>query len=339
MATADVSSGASAGNDDVQPEGWMDRVFFERDAEGVRVTLDSRDGNQVFVRQLDPCDDQDPPRVPLYPGDQVIVMTPIHSLGHNLTSEVGRVDDFLFGQRLVEVRREPGRVIARTMLRGEPDDGRRIHVRPGDQLTFEEGGIVAQLDTIDDMERGDATGYSPVTPALWTWFRLGLGHDDAKMRYVLAAARRLDAAARLVAQLEDLRAQLNRTDLAGPQWRRNLHQLVGTVELAVVALGRAVDMASQATDLIHTAVPLPPSVTGKAKSVRMIRNAYEHIEDRALGQVNGKPHPKALTIFDHETLLVDDVIDYDGHRLSLVDDVPVLLAELRQFLKDVAGTA
>jgi hypothetical protein len=159
------------------------------------------------------------------------------------------------------------------------------------------------------------------------------------MRYVLAAARRLDAAARLVAQLEDLRAQLNRTDLTGPEWRHNLHELVGSVELAVVALGRAVDMASQAASKIDTKVPLPPSVTAKAKAVRMIRNAYEHIEDRALGQVNGKPHPKALTIFDHQTLLVNDVIDYDGHRLSLVDDVPVLLAELRQFLKDVAGTA
>jgi hypothetical protein len=330
---------ADAADEEVQPVGWMDRVFLEGSTQPVRVILHSRDGNRVFIRHLDPPDGDDPPRFPIYPGDELVVMTPVHSIGHHLTDEVGRVDDLLFGTRVMEVRREPGRVIVRTMRRGEADDGRRVHVRPGDQVVFEEGALVAQLEAIDDLERGEATGYSPVTPALWSWMRLGVGHDEATVRYLLAAARRLDAAARLLAQLEELRTQLNRTDLAGPAWRRALFELVGTVELAVVALGRVVDMASKAAELIGTEVPLPPSVAAKKRTVTEIRNAYEHIEDRALGRVWGAPNPQALTIFDHQQLVEHDVIAYAGRRLSLVDDVPVLLAEIRQFLKDVAGTA
>lgn len=328
-----------APDDGGEPFGWLETVTLEGASEPVRVVLDSRDGHQVFVRHIDPCDGDNPPRIPIYPDDDVVVMTPVAAVGHHLTSEVGRVDDFLFGTRIVPVRREPGRVFARTLRRGEPDDGRRVHVRPGDQLTFEEGALVAQLDAIDDLERAEATGYIPVTPALWTWLRLGVGHDEAKVRYILAAARRLDAAARLLAQVEELRTELNRTDLTGPAWRRALFELIGAVELSIVALGRVVNMASKASGHIGTAVPLPPSVVAKKRAITEIRNAYEHIEDRSLGQVRAVPHPQALTIFDHQQLVENDVIDYAGHKLSLVDDVPVLLDEIRQFLKDVAGTA
>jgi hypothetical protein len=53
--------------------------------------------------------------------------------------------------------------------------------------------------------------------------------------------------------------------------------------------------------------------------------------------VNRKPHPQALTIFDHQQLVESDVIDYAGHRLDVVTEVPAILEESRQFLKDVAG--
>src|SRR4051794_30959050 len=98
-------------------------------------------------------------------------------------------------------------------------------------------------------------------------------------------------------------------------------------------------MASRAPALIGAAAPLPPTVVAKKKAITQIRNAYEHIEDRALGQVNQQPHPQALTIFDHKKLVEDDVITYAGHTLDLVTEVPALLDEVRQFLKDVAGTA
>ena len=67
-----------------------------------------------------------------------------------------------------------------------------------------------------------------------------------------------------------------------------------------------------------------------------IRNAYEHIEDRALGNVHNKSDPVALTIFDHDTLLREDAIVYGPHRLTLDNDLPCLLAETREYLKNAA---
>ncbi|MGX5653673.1 hypothetical protein ACWKWC_02755 [Geodermatophilus nigrescens] len=318
------------------PVKWLETVTLEGATEPVRVVLDGREGHQVFVRQADPSDGN-PPRIPLYPGDELVMMTVIAGLGHHLTSEVGRVDDYLFGQRIVPVRREPGFVVARTLRRGEVDDGSRVHLRPGEQLVFEEGGIVAELEAIDDQHRAAVTGYAPLTPVMWTWMHIAGTTDEARNRYLFAATRRLDAAARLLGQLEGLRTELQRTDLPGPAFQRAWFELIGTVELSIVALGRVVDMASKAEQLIGAAVPLPPTIVAKKSAVTEIRNAYEHIEDRALGQVRQKLDPQALTIFDHRQLVENDVIEYAGHRLDIATEVPVLLDEARQFFKDVAG--
>lgn len=269
----------------------------------VAVVLDGRDGNQVFVRQADPADGA-PPRIPIYEGDQIVMMTPIAALTISQTEEVGRVDDLLTWVRAVPVRREGNTVFARTLQHGEPDDGRRVHVRPGDQLTFEQGAVVIDLDAIDEKEAaGAGTGeYVPLTPVLWTWMSVGGGHDQGKVRYLLAAARRLDAANVLLADVEQRRSALNREGLPGPAIRSKLFGLIAAVELAVVAVGRVCDMIDKAGPLLGSTVSVPPTIAMKRAAVNDIRNAYEHIEDRALGTVFGKPHPDALTIFNHADL-------------------------------------
>ena len=68
--------------------------------------------------------------------------------------------------------------------------------------------------------------------------------------------------------------------------RRTLFRLIGTVELAVIALGRVCDMIIEAEGKIGCTIEVPASISSRKTDVREIRNAYEHIEDRALGQVN-----------------------------------------------------
>jgi hypothetical protein len=84
---------------------------------------------------------------------------------------------------------------------------------------------------------------------------------------------------------------------------------------------------------------VPAFVDAKKDAARVLRNAYEHIEDRALGQVNKKPHPQALAIFDYEPLLKEGLLVYGEHRLGVPDDVPRLLAEMRRFIREVAQLA
>lgn len=216
-----------------------------------------------------------------------------------------------------------------------------MHVRPGDQLTFEQGAVVIELDAIDDKEAAGTAEdeYVPLTPVLWTWMSVGGGHDQGKVRYLLAAARRLDAANVLLADVEQRRRDLNQEDLTGPIIRRRLFGLIAAVELAVVAVGRVCDMIDKAGTLIGSTVPVPATVVAKRAAMNEIRNAYEHIEDRALGTVFGKPHSDALTIFNHSDLFEHDRISYGSSSLDLKIEMPTLISEARQFLKDVAAAA
>jgi hypothetical protein len=84
-------------------------------------------------------------------------------------------------------------------------------------------------------------------------------------------------------------------------------------------------------------LPVPPLIAQHGDAVTAVRNAYEHIEDRALGQGNRRPHPNALSIFDYEPLLDADEVVYDGHVLNLRTDVPPIMGEVREFLKAAAG--
>ena len=69
---------------------------------------------------------------------------------------------------------------------------------------------------------------------------------------------------------------------------------------------------------------------------RSLRNACEHTEDRALGNVR-ESHPQALTVFDHEPRLAEDTPVYGKFRLGVTDELPGLLADMRQCIKDVVS--
>ncbi len=302
--------------------------------------LDERVGGTVFVRHADPCDPPDPPRLLVRPGDRVVTTTPIAAASMNMTAEVGRVDDLIAWVRVALDRREDGIVYGRTLHEGEPDDGRRIHVRPGEQLVFEPGALNVSLDEIDRREPATETGHVNLAPVIWAWLQLSPPAAES-VRYVLAAARRLDAANRLLLSVrqagERLSADAEAGDVPGPVLRRHFADMLSSVEMLAVALGRVTDMVCSAGTAIGCAVPVPPSVEAKKDAIRALRNAYEHIEDRALGRVNGKPDPRALTIFDYEPLLKQDMLAYGEHRLGVTDEIPRLLADMRQFIKDVVS--
>jgi hypothetical protein len=88
---------------------------------------------------------------------------------------------------------------------------------------------------------------------------------------------------------------------------------------------------------------LPATITGKAFALQEIRNAFEHIEDRALGNVRSKPDADALSIFDQTDLLTRGVLTYGSHNLALRSEVlPMLLDARRAAFKtavQVAGPA
>jgi hypothetical protein len=96
-------------------------------------------------------------------------------------------------------------------------------------------------------------------------------------------------------------------------------------------------MVTRARSLIGITVPVPTNISKSIQVVSEIRNAQEHIEDRALGRVRQRPDPQALTIFDYRRLLDDDEVVYAGHSLNLANEVPTLLLDARQYVKDAGG--
>lgn len=315
--------------DDRVPICYVGDVRLDHWPEPERAVLHAREGNKVYLRGADPCDPESD-RVPVYEGDEVIVME--HIAYVTLHTELEGADGYMLSLRVVPVREEPGKVYARTLRYGEHDDGRRAHWRPNDEFVIEEMNV--SLDYVDEWEGKGVAGYAPLTPVLFTWMSFGTHQSDEKHRYLLAAARRLDQAHTLFQRIDELR----QSDPEGaPAVRRAVFELVGATELAVVSLGRAVNMCTQARAAIGTTAAVPTDITTRGRAVKEIRNAYEHIEDRALGNVWGTPHPDALTIFDHHRVVIDGVIAYGGYQLDLATDVPQLIASVRQFLKDVAG--
>lgn len=341
-----------------------------------RAMLSSREGNRVYVRAVDPCDPQPPgihgavgdsvpvvtvptamaevyvrkvdsaddpldDGVPLFDGDEVVALEHISHMSFHATPD--DADGYMFCVRVVPEREVPGTIFMRTLRYGEPDDGRRGHWRPGDTITFEGGEPMVTIDHVDEFEGQGVTGYVSLAPVLFTWMSVAAqDHSDTKRRYLLAAARRLDLAHMLFERVGELRRELQLNPPEGtPAVRRVIFDLLGTTEQALVALNRAMDMSMKADTDIGTTVTVPTDITTWRKCVTEIRDAYEHIDERAVGEIRNNPSQSqiALSIFDHERVVVDGVIAYGGYQIDLENDVPDLITATRQYLKDAAAEA
>ncbi|MGW4716737.1 light-mediated development protein DET1 [Nocardia sp. NPDC004260] len=314
--------------DEREPITFVDAVTRDGSSEAERILLHSREGSKVYVRLADPCDSTPEP-VPLYEGDELIVMEAISHISLHQTPEDS--EGFLLSQRVAPIRREAATVYARPLKFGEADDGRRVHLCPGEQVVIEPQ---VELEYIDDWEGAGISGYVPLTPVLFTWMAIVPQSSEGRARYLLAAARRLDLAHTLFQRVDELRQS---EPEGAPAVRRAVFELIGATELAFVSLGRAVDMCANAPTAIAATVPVPPEISSRCLAVNTIRNAYEHIEDRALGNVRGQPHPDATTIFNHDRVVRDGIIAYGSYQIDLATDVPELIAAARKYLKDVAG--
>ncbi len=65
------------------PVGWLGKVKIEGSDEPKNVVLEEREGNRVFVREADPADGE-PPRIPLFEGDQIVMMMPLAAVSLSL---------------------------------------------------------------------------------------------------------------------------------------------------------------------------------------------------------------------------------------------------------------
>lgn len=260
-----------------------------------------------------------------------------HSISHIsvcLTPKVG-ANDALVGVRVVPMGRQGKTILGRTLMDAEQDSGEPIRFYPydGESIHFAPGSVQIRLQDIDRANRPGPDGYAKVSNTIWTWLTFGAPPDPDLFRYLFAAARRLDAAHALY--LDVLSALTDRPEpfiLA----RNRLFGALASAELMAVALGRDIDMLQALPGRFSVQTMVPIAVTGIGPALHEIRNAFEHIEDRALGNVRGKPHPDALSIFDQRRLVSSGILTYASHALDLRQEVLPALVEARRFVMDIA---
>lgn len=112
---------------------------------------------------------------------------------------------------------------------------------------------------------------------------------------------------------------------------------MGLLEMAIVARNRALQMTWQIHERYNLTINFPNSVKKKLPTLREIRNAYEHIEDRTLGLVWGKPLLDALSIFNYERLFKEGIATYGNYELDIYKEAINLLIDTRQYLKEATS--
>lgn len=242
--------------------------------------------------------------------------------------------NFLIGGRLVPDGREGNIIYARTLQRGEEDTGEGVHVEAGEQLVIRAGGFVIDSQDIDEYHNPIlSSGYRPVANTVWTW------HQFAKEQlgfflFSSALARRTDAAHALWVSAIKTRDEA-RKEAGIPHRQANIHALAAA-EVAIIALGRCYRMVRVLVEKYCPGMDIPQSVTKTEDAVLEMRNAFEHIDERAEGKVSPRRVNvvDALTIFNQPDFVQESVLRYKNYELNFESDVIVALISCRELIME-----
>ena len=253
----------------------------------------------------------------------------------DVTSDSDKQDQgtFLFAGRIVPIRREGNVVYARTLRRGEEDTGEVIHLEAGDSLVFPAGEFVFDSRDIDEHYNPKGPGgYRPVANTVWSWYRIA-PEQLGFFLFFFALARRTDAAHALWVLAIEARDRARRED--GIPQRLAVFNALAAAEVALVALGRCYRMVTSLVEKHCPELQVPDSVKSTQEAVLEMRNAFEHIDERAEAKVGrGTYHADALTIFNQPDFVKASVLRYKGHSLNFESDVIAALVDCRELIMD-----
>jgi len=252
-----------------------------------------------------------------------------------MTTESDNQDQgiFLFSGRVVPIRREGNIVYARTLRRGEKDTGEVVHLEPGDRIVFPAGEFVVDSRDMDEHYNPKRPGgYRPVANTVWSWYRIAR-EELGFFLFFFALARRIDAAHALWVLAIEARDKA-RAESGIPQRLAHFNALAAA-EVAIVALGRCYRMVNALVENHCPELRAPDSVTKTREAVIEMRNAFEHIDERAEGKVGGgRFDADALSIFNQPDFVQSSVLRYKHHRLNFESDVIAALVDCRELVMD-----
>ena len=151
----------------------------------------------------------------------------------------------------------------------------------GDSLVFPAGEFVFDSRDIDELYNPKGPGgYRPVANTVWSWHRIA-PEQLGFFLFFFALARRTDAAHALWVLAIEARDKARRED--GIPQRLAVFNALAAAEVALVALGRCYRMVSALVTKYCPELQVPDSVRNTQEAVLEMRNAFEHIDERAGG--------------------------------------------------------
>ena len=101
-------------------------------------------------------------------------------------------------------------------------------------------------------------------------------------------------------------------------------------EMTVIALHRVITMVRTLTADYCPDLEVPPNVQNIEVVVRDMRNAFEHIDERAKGVAgNSESVQEALSIFDQPDFISATLLRYKSHVLDFDKDAKTALLDCR----------
>ena len=246
--------------------------------------------------------------------------------------------EFLHSARLVLDSIEDKTVYVRSLRYGEETPDEPVIVPLGYEVKAKPGAIAIHLREIDERSAKGFGGYAPIANTVWTWYQFGV-HDQRFLHFIFSFARRLDTAHALWAVAIQDRDRAN--SLVGIEARVGLIGALATAEVAVVALYRAIRMAKSLVERFRPDFSVPDGATSVLEPLKQIRDAFEHIDERAEG-TSGQSHnpdPDAWTIFEQPSFFSSGVLTYKNWSLGFDDDVLASLLDCRELIMEVMSNA
>ena len=226
----------------------------------------------------------------------------------------------------------------RTLNLGERDSGEGISLEAGETLEFPAGSVSVTMADVDGYTERDPNRYAPVANTVWTWLMIPPAtRDQTFVQYLLAAARRLDSAyLHCSGALRTLTNPPKEMDFPA---RETLFDSLCHAESMCVALSRAIRMIVRAGEVISTQAAVPQEVTAIEDVVLAMRDAFEHVDERAVGKARREDPVGARSIFDQSDFFTSGVLRYAGRSLDIrAEVVPALIAG-RRFILEAAMQA
>ena len=224
-------------------------------------------------------------------------------------------------------------MFARSLRPDEADSGEAVQVPAGKQLVIRSGDLSFSSEEIDARSPEGRGGYAPVADTIWTWYKLMGAKDQSLLMMLLAAARRLDASHVFWSATMD--ALEESATLEGIERRSTLFRALAMAEVTVISLSRAVEILYRLDERFALGLQIPEEIDSFRDTLRRLRNALEHIDDRAMGEARDGTANSAMSIFFQPLFVDKGVLTYAREGVVFTTGVPVALGYCRQVIMSV----